>query len=178
MNLINLAFGFIFLIAGHQLPWLFVAGVGYFIGWPLSDMFSVGPGTLERITFSLAISAIAVFLAYFLKKLIVSAAAFYAGGIAFLSLAQILSWDFTAVRLPVFLLAGGVSALVILLSYNWSLIIISTISGATIITQNINFGDISDVAMFLLLLMVGLITQFILHQYILPIRDEVTPGSI
>lgn len=177
MAIINLAFGFLFLVAGHQLPWLFVAGTAFMLGTPFADLLGIAPGVLERISFSFACAAIGVLLGYYLRKLVVALAAFYTGGMAFLGLAHLLAWDFSAIRLPVFLLSGAIAALLVLAWYHWALILVSVLGGAILIIQNFSITGVSSSALFVVCIIFGLTSQFILHQYILPIEEQVTPGS-
>jgi hypothetical protein len=68
-------------------------------------------------------------------------------------------------------IAGTVTAVLLFLTYNLALIVISSLSGATLIVQNLTFGNVSTAAMFLVLILFGIIAQWVLMQYTM--RPEV-----
>jgi len=64
-----------------------------------------------------------------------------------------------------FLIAGIVAVFLMFLSFDFTLVILSTLVGATLILRSMSFGNLDAVTMFIVLLFFGIIVQFLLFQY-------------
>lgn len=175
MQYISIAFGIIFLVAGYQLSWMFVAGVCALLMGQLIDQIQVVRGELERIGYALAAALGGSFLVYFLHKLAVVLAGLFAGGYLAISLPALYGWPMLFTPVQVFATGGVIAALLILFSFSFGTILVTSFSGAMLLVQNFSFSNLPHGAIFILLVVIGLLTQFVLLQYMRPDNEPVTP---
>ena len=165
MTLIITMLGFVIMVGGNQLPWLFVGGAGFLLGNFIANLLGFNQSEWQVITFSVATGLVGTFLAYYLRKIMVVIAGFLAGGYVAVNLPVILGWTTPWQDWMAFLVVAVVCAVLIALWYSMALIVVSTLVGATIILQTITFGWISQEVMFIVMLIFGIAVQWLLHQY-------------
>ena len=165
MTLIITMLGFVILVGGSQLYWLFVGSAGFLLGDFIAELLGFDQTEWQVITFSVATGLVGIFLAYYLRKIMVVIAGFLAGGYAAVNLPQILGWTTPWQDWMAFVVVGILSAVLIAIWYTMALIIVSTIVGTTIILQTITFGAISQEVMFIVLIIFGIAVQWLLAQY-------------
>jgi hypothetical protein len=166
MRLITIVLGFVSLVGGNQLPWMFVGSAGFILGSFLSVGTQFDQSEWQIITVSTAIGMAGIFMTFYLQKLMVMVVGFLAGGYISLTLPGILGWKTPLVEWQAFLLVGAAFSLILFLWYNLALILVSTLAGTTVILQNMSFGTISKEALFVVLFIFGLIAQYVMMQYI------------
>ena len=165
MRLITILLGFVLLVGGNQLYWMFVGTVGFLLGARIAELIGFDQSEWQLLTFSLAAGLACTFLSYYLKKIMVILAGFLAGGYFITSMPAVLGWSEILASWQSFVIAGALSSLLLILSYSLALIVVSTLSGSTLIVQNLTFGTVSTQAMFLVLIIFGIIAQWVLMQY-------------
>lgn len=173
MRLITILLGFVLLVGGNQLYWMFVGAVGFFLGTRIAELIGFNQSEWQVLTFALATGLACTFLSYYLKRIMVVLAGFVAGGYVMTSLPAILGWNNVLSGWLAFVIAGALSALILILSYRLSLIVISALAGAILIVQNLTFSNISDQVMFLVLIIFGIVSQWVLMQYTFRPKDDV-----
>ena len=171
MQLILIVLGFVSLVGGNLLPWMFVGSVGFVLGSYLAGAMGFDQSEWQVLTVSTAIGMVGVFLTFYVRKFMALVAGFLAGGFISLTLPAILGWVMPLSEWQAFLLVGAACLVILLLWYSLSLILVSTLAGATLILQNMTFGTISQEAIFVVLLVFGLIAQYVLMQYT-PVQDK------
>lgn len=161
MSIIIAGIGFVVLITGRLFYVSFVAGAGFLsVFWAIIQLGLID-SEWNAMWISLVIGVLIGISAFELKRWVAGAAAFVAGGFLLFNLPAIfyvevdLAW-------PFFLLAGGLCLVLALTAFDLALVMLSVLTGATMIVPNMNFGDLDPVAMFIVLVVFGLITQFIL----------------
>jgi len=165
MNAILAVLGFIILVAGNQSGWIFVGGLSFVIGHLITSYFDLVQSPMESVLYSLVSAVIGAMLVIYFKRILVVLAAAFVGFYVCLYLPPLLEMDTAWISLPVLVLAAILFGLVTLVWGALPLIVVSTLMGATLIIQNVQFGAITDLAMFFVLMMFGLIAQFVLWQY-------------
>lgn len=165
MNAILIILGFILLIVGHQLPWVFVATAGFISGLFLAEHPVLALSGMSLITFSTGLALVSGLLVIYLKRFMVVLAGFLAGVYVCNYLPEALHWDIGGISWPVLILVGAIFAILILVWYGLPLIVVSSIAGATLVVQYIQFHTISEVPLFIILLIFGIIAQYVLMQY-------------
>ncbi len=165
MNAVYVILGFVLLITGLQLPWLFASGMGFL----LANYFGVEPYLgLKGITlllFSLGFGVIVGLLYIYFKRIVVVLAGFIAGAYICSYLPGALGWNAAWISLPVVLVAGLIAALIIFLWQSLALIFVSSLIGATLVIQFTRFPNISETFLFAIFSVVGILAQWVLMQY-------------
>jgi hypothetical protein len=168
MGGIIVVIGFIILVTGHQSGWLFVGGIGFLLGSLLAERLEIVRNEVELIIFSLTSAVLGGLLVAYLRKLMVIVAAFISGGYICLYLPEAMGWDTNWINWVYVLLAALASGLMTLIWGSLPVILISSVVGATLIVQNLQLGSIGPTGLFIVLVMFGLVSQWILWQYSRP----------
>jgi hypothetical protein len=154
---INLILGIGLLLAGRKLFWLFVAAAGFFAGVELINRFWHGPEWLS-IVVGLIVGLLFSLLAMGLKTIAISIAGFLLGGSALLSLASAFGIER---GLFILYIIGGILGIIFIgIFFDWALIIISSLAGASMIAQTLDMqrAVVSGVV-FVILLLIGIVVQ-------------------
>jgi hypothetical protein len=154
---INLILGIGLLLVGRKLFWLFVAAAGFFAGVELINRFWNGPEWLS-IVVGLVVGLLFALLALGLKTIAISIAGFFLGGSALLSLASAFGIER---GLLIFYIIGGVLGIIFIgIFFDWALIIISSLAGASMIAQTLDMQRaIFSGVIFIILLLIGIVVQ-------------------
>ena len=162
--------GLLALTMGRQLFWVFVAAVGFIYGMEAAPALfpAQPPGVLLLI--AIIAGLIGAVLAYFLQWAAVAFAGFLVGGrLAVLIVASLGPPAAGYLSIP-FLIGGIIGAVIVLLFFDWALIILSSIVGAMLITGAVTVGP--SMTLFLLgaLTALGIIIQAAWFEHRAPVR--------
>jgi len=154
----NIVVGALLLLFGRRLFWLFVACVGFVMGAQLAVVV-LGNTQPEMVVLAVAIGlgVIGAIVSLFLEKLVAGIAGFLAGGYVFYTIS--LQTQYAAYAWPAALIGGIVGAILIVALLNWALILLSSLLGATVITQNLSLAPAVSRMVFLALLAGGIWIQ-------------------
>lgn len=164
MLIIRVLIGLMMLTLGRQVFWLFVAGVGFAIGAFLAARFYPGQEEWVLILISLAAGLVGVMMAYAMQNFAVLVAGFVAGGYFSVVFLTDLGWKFQGFPWLVFLIGGGIAALFATALFQWALIFLSSLVGATLIVQSLGYPQQTSMLLFLFLLLLGIVAQALLLE--------------
>lgn len=168
--IVTILAGLAVLFFGRQLFWLFVAVAGFAAGFQLASNFLGDESELLILLIAVLIGVLGALLAIFLRYVAVAVAGFTSG--AYLGV-QLLPWLDTNSDLAYWVLfvAGGViGALLLIMLFDWALIGLSAVTGATMLVPLTNFAPNIQLVLFLVLVIVGIVVQY----YFLPGEEVVT----
>lgn len=178
--IITLLAGLGALLFGRRLFWLFVGLVGFLVSFNLATEFLSGQPQWIILLIALIVGLVGALLAVFLQYIAVAVAGFLAGGYAIFSLMQLLNVAINEAWLYWFILilGGVIGAILVLLVFDWALIILSAgVGAATLVQLAERFTELSsplNLILFFLLLIVGIAFQ----AYTLPAGDTTTRRRI
>jgi hypothetical protein len=161
------------LVLGRKAFWLFVGGVGFLLGMQVATQFIQSPNRWLVLVVALAAGLFGAFLATILQHIAVGLAGFVAGGYVAWSVAGMLGWELESRTLGAWepwllFIAGGVLfAVLIGVLFEWALIFLSSVTGATLITQaNVIRGIRPGVQalLFAVLVGTGVVVQTIMYR--------------
>jgi hypothetical protein len=156
---INIIIGLILLLAGRRLFWLFVACVGFASGYHYAQQIWAVHSPVLLLILSIAAGALGAILAIFFQKAAIVIAGFAAGGYIVLTLFdQVARLPAQMVWLP-YIIGGIVGAIVLFFVFDWALIVLSTLTGATLIVQMAAFNPWIEIAIFIALVIAGMAFQ-------------------
>jgi hypothetical protein len=153
---INLILGIGLLLFGRKLFWLFVATAGFFAGVEFASRVWQGSETLT-IVVGLVVGLLFALLAMALKTLAISIAGFFLGGSALLSLAS--AFGIERGNLVLYIIGGILGIIFISIFFDWALIIISSLAGASMIAQTLDVTQGVAGLVFIVLLLIGIFFQ-------------------
>jgi hypothetical protein len=135
-SLISLIVAVALLLFGQRLYWLFVGGVGFFVGINLSRVWLSGQPVWMVLAFALIAGVVGALFAILFQRLAIGVAAFLAGGHL---TTLILLNAFPAVSQPAhgvgFIVGGIIACILALALLDPVLIVLSALVGATMIAD-------------------------------------------
>ena len=158
LNLINVILGGALLIAGRKLFWLFVGVVGFITGIQLTTLFWHGPENLA-IIIGLVIGLIFAGVAVFLQAIAIGIAGFLAGAYTLTMLAGMFGFQTTTLTWVVYLVGGIIGILLVSYLFDWAVITLSSLAGASLIVQAFFSERAAGGLIFFILFIAGVIIQ-------------------
>jgi hypothetical protein len=150
--------GALILFLGRRLFWLCVAAVGFAAGVELAPRLIHEPSPLLALTIALVLGFIGALLALFLQKIAIAIAGFFAGGKLALAIAAAFAQQTQYFGLT-FLIGGIIGAILLLVVFDWALIVLSAVVGAYLIQSAIALPPTGAGILFLVLVVVGVLVQ-------------------
>ena len=159
VNLLIALAGLILLTLGRKLFWLFVACVGFSLGFFYAESFWNLQSPLIGLAIAVLMGLVGALLAVFLQGVAIALSGFAVGGFLTMYFLEMLGLGPT--RLPwVPYVIGGISgAVALLLLFNWALIFLSSLLGAGLIVQVAELGSQAETVVFVVLAIAGILFQ-------------------
>jgi hypothetical protein len=158
LSVISIILGGALLIAGQRLFWLFVGAAGFVAGLQLATQFWQGPEILAIIV-GLVVGVIFALLAILLQGVAIGVAGFLAGGYILTVLAGLIGLNQGAFSWIVYLIGGIIGVLLVIFLFDWALITLSSLAGASLITQALLLPSGIGGVVFLALVIIGVVIQ-------------------
>jgi Domain of unknown function (DUF4203) len=157
--IISALIGAVILLFGRRLFWLFVAAVGFAAGVEIAPHLVHEPSTLLALTVALVLGFIGALLAIFLQKIAIAVAGFLAGGKLAVAIAASFFVQHAHYVGIMFVIGGIIGALLLLVLFDWALIILSSVVGAHLIQSAMVLPQSGSTILFAGLAVVGVIVQ-------------------
>jgi Domain of unknown function (DUF4203) len=154
--------GVILLFFGRKLFWLCVAAVGFAGGLEIGRHLFHNPSPVLLLIISLLLGLVGALLAVFLQKVAIAVVGFLTGGKLATAIAGAFFVQHTSYFSFTFLIAGIIGALLLLVLFDWALIIVSSVVGAHLLQGAIALPPSGSAILFFLLALAGLIVQTVL----------------
>lgn len=159
MVILRILLGVAMLTFGRRLFWLFVGGIGFVFGIHIAAQYFHGQPDWIVIVIALLSGLLGSLIAVFLQNVAVWLAGFAAGGYFVFNFLDVLGWEDDRLAWISFLVGGVIGAVLVVVVFDWALIILSSITGATLITQSIPFGPLVTALSFTVLIILGILIQ-------------------
>src|SRR5437764_7624221 len=157
--IISVIVGLAILFFGRKLFWLFVAALGFAVGLEIAAYFMREPPQWMTLLVALGCGVIGALLAILLQKIAIAVAGFVAGGRIAWALAASFYVDHMHYRGITFVIGGILGALLLLMLFDWVLILLSSVEGAQLITSAIATPEKGRLILFIALAVIGVIVQ-------------------
>ena len=148
--------GVILLIFGRRLFWLFIAAVGFGAGFEFSRLYLGIQPAWALWAIGLVTGFGGALLALFFQRLAIGLGGFAAGGYIAFYLTSLLA---TAPHFWIYLIGGVIGAIVMYFLFDWALIFISSIAGATLIVESIQWDPLYEGLLYGGLIAFGIVFQ-------------------
>ncbi|MBA3960685.1 MAG: DUF4203 domain-containing protein [Chthoniobacterales bacterium] len=160
----SILLGAALLLFGRRLFWLFVAAVGFGIGFELTPHLMQHPPTWLTLAVALGLGVLGAILAVVLQKIAIAVAGFLVGGhVATALFAAFVAAPGQSFSIA-FLLGGIIGALLLLAVFGWALIVFSSLAGAQLISSNLHLPSSGTAIVFLGLTIIGIVFQASLQR--------------
>ncbi len=158
-TIVTLVIGVVLLLFGRRLFWLFVGVAGFLIGLDIAERFFSGPDT-TKLLIALVIGIVCAFLAVLFYKVAVAVAGFFIGGYLGVHLVEYLALHppQSATWIP-YVIGGIIGAILILLLFDWSLIVLSSFAGASMIVHSVTLKQFNMSLVYIVLVIIGILVQ-------------------
>ena len=165
MAMVNLLLGILLLLLGRRLFWLFVGVAGFQVGMAIAERLAISPQGL-KLLIAIAIGILGAVIAIFLQKVAIAIAGFVIGGYITVELLRASNLfpkaleviQGTSISVP-YIIGGIIGAVLLFVLFDWGLIVLSSISGASLIVHNIAFQKQVLQVLFVVLVIVGILVQ-------------------
>jgi nicotinamide riboside transporter PnuC len=159
IDYLHIPLGLALLFFGRKLFWLFVAGVGFLVGYTLApylpgDLTSTGAAVV-----GLVCGIIGALLALFAQKVAIVAGGFLAGGYATITLLSQTGVVSGLSDWVLFILGGIAGALLLKFVFEWSLIALTSIIGAGLVFQPFGLNPTLQTILTIVLAVLGFVVQ-------------------
>jgi uncharacterized protein DUF4203 len=151
--------GVLILFFGRKLFWLCVAAVGFAAGVEMAPHLIHEPSPLLALTIALVLGFIGALLALFLQKIAIAIAGFFAGGKLAVAIAAAFFTQHAQYFGLTFLIGGIIGAVLLLVLFDWALIVLSAVVGAYLIESAIALPPTGTGILFIVLVVVGVLVQ-------------------
>ena len=159
MAIIEILLGIALLVAGNRLFWVFVGVMGFILGLFLAGLLFKSQPEWVFIVTSLAFGLIGAALARSFQQLMVVLAGFVAGGYIISSLITMFHFNIPISPQILFVLCGLIGAALVTSLFDWAVIVLSSISGAALVADNLKLGQQTTAILVLLLILIGIAIQ-------------------
>ena len=157
--IIGLIIGAVILLFGRKLFWLFVAAVGFAAGVEIAPHLIHEPSPLLALTFALVLGFIGALLAIFLQKIAIAVVGFLAGGKLAGAIAATFFVHYASYSGITFVIGGIIGAVLLLMVFDWALIVLSSVVGAHLIQSALVLPQSGSTILFVALTAIGVIVQ-------------------
>ncbi|MBW1782009.1 MAG: DUF4203 domain-containing protein [Deltaproteobacteria bacterium] len=159
MVIIHVVVGIAALIFGRRLFWLFVGAIGFVVGMNVASQLVSGMPEWLILVIALIGGLLGALLAIFFQRVAIVAAGFAAGGYLILQLLNISGWQATRLPWLPFLIGALAGAILLYFLFDWTLIFLSSVTGASLITQAFPLSPPLAGLLLLALFIFGFVTQ-------------------
>ncbi len=161
INLANGIIGLMILTLGRKLFWLFVGCVGFVAGLHMADQYFNSQPTWMAWGVALLFGLAGAILGVFFQTIAIGIAGFVAG--TTITAYITLMIGFTAS--PIINVLGGIiGTFALFVLFDWALIGLSSLVGATLVVQSLNWNSQFEMILYVGLIVIGVVFQTALWQ--------------
>jgi hypothetical protein len=162
MLIISAFIGFAILIMGRQLFWVTVAGLGFILGMNYTIQYFQGSPEIILLV-SIGVGIIGAVLGLVLQRTAAGLIGFLAGWYLTTILINLINLNIGQYWYILTIIGGLIGVGLISILMDWSLILLSSLAGASIISQSIPVRPMITTAIFVILFTLGVVIQWLLY---------------
>jgi hypothetical protein len=160
MEWLNILAGLAVLFFGRRLFWLFVGCVGFLVGFELAGEALAGQSEWLILIIALGVGLLSAIASVFLQRIFIIVAGFFAGGYCLSTFAPtVIPVQNEAPSWVAFAVGGLLGAILTAALLDPALIVLSSLAGATAISQNVPLDQSVRTLLFVVLLVLGIAVQ-------------------
>jgi hypothetical protein len=147
------------LFFGRKFFWFFVAGVGFIAAATWASGVFAGESDFIVLLIALAAGVIGALIAMFVRWLGIGLAGFVGGGYLVFSILGLFGLDLGIFSWAFYIIGGIIGAILFAIFFDWTLIILSSLSGAVILSQIFFLPRMWAILLIAVLFIIGVIVQ-------------------
>jgi len=172
-TVINIIIGIVMLTFGRKIFWLFVGCLGFAVGFYYAPYVWQVQSNLFLLVLATITGIIGAVLALFFQKIAIGLAGFAGGGYIALNLLNLLGIRLEQIIWLPYLIGGIIGALLLFLIFDWALIFVSSLTGATMIIQAIKLSPAMELIIYAALVIAGVVIQTALYRKSSPVPRKI-----
>ena len=157
--------GFLTLILGRQYYAVYVGAITFMLARIYIPQFFPKQSISNVSVTSIVAGILVGGLSFSLKRILAIIASFFVGGSLVFGVADIVGLDPAFQTWTAFVIAGVIGAVLTLLAFDFAVIFLSAVYGASLILQSLHLPGFSQLFWLILLAAFGIIVQWVLLQY-------------
>ena len=161
---INMVIGMVVLAFGRRLFWLFVGCLGFAVGFHYAPLVWQVQSNLFLLILATITGIIGAVLALFFQKIAIGLAGFAGGGYIALNLLNLLGIRLEQIIWLPYLVGGIIGALLLFFIFDWALIFVSSLTGATMVVESTNLSPEVELIVYFALFIAGIVIQTVLYR--------------
>ena len=170
IEILHIVLGLMLLGLGRRLFWLFVGCIGFVAGLHMAQ-FYLGLQPVWMVWgIALLFGLFGALLAMFFQTLAIGLGGFAAGTTITAYIASMLGYA----AVPAIIFIGGIAGAILLFAtFDWALIGLSSVAGATLIVQSLNVHSWFEMVLYTVLIFAGIVFQATMSPS--ASRNDITP---
>jgi len=171
MGIATVGLGFMILLAGRPVYPIFTGAASFLIGAYLARRYLGMPTQWEPLLVFLFMAAIGFAAGFAFRRWVAYLAALVAGSYLVYYLPTAVGAQTTFASPMLAGIAGVICLVTTFVIFDTAIVVLSSLLGATMIMEYLRVGGLSPVVLFVILLIFGIIAQFLISQYGSPTPD-------
>lgn len=171
MEIVDVVIGFMLLLAGRPAYWFFVGGISYLVGSYYARLHIAFFWSWGNLLLALVFTLAGITLAYSFNRWAARIAVFISGAYLLYRIPNLLTGQAEIKSLILLAVAGAAAVLIVSISFDMGMAIISALVGATMILSNIRTANLDQKVSFLLLVIISVIAQYLVMLLFKPSPD-------
>jgi hypothetical protein len=157
--------GLALLVLGRKLYWLFVGGIGFVAALGLATRFVGAMPEWLQILVAVVVGLVGALLAILAQKVAIGLAGFVGGGLILALGLEMFGLDLTGLWwLAAFVVGGLIGAFVVSAAFDWALILLSSLAGASLIVEALPLGRLLEIVVYGTAVVAGIVAQAALRR--------------
>ena len=156
---VSIFIGVLVLLFGRRLFWLFVAAIGFWIGFELTPHLMQQPPPWLALVVAMIFGLVGAVLAFVLQKVAIGIAGFLVGGYVATAILSAFVTTYAQYDGIAFVIGGVLGAILMLVLFDWALILFSSLAGAELIASNLHLPAAGTTILFVALTIAGVVAQ-------------------
>ncbi len=155
----SILIGVLVLLFGRRLFWLFVAAIGFWIGFELAPHLMQHPPPWLALVVAIIFGIVGAVFAFILQKIAVGLAGFLVGGYVATAILSAFVTTYAQYYGIAFVIGGVLGAILMLALFDWALIVFSAIAGAELIVRHLHLPSTGKTLVLIVLVILGIMLQ-------------------
>ena len=156
---LSVLIGAILLLFGRRFFWLLVAAIGFWIGFQIVPYLMHQPPPWLALALAIFFGLIGAVLAFVLQKLAIAIAGFLVGGYVATAILSTFVTAHAQYSGIAFIIGGVLGAILMLVLFDWALIVFSAIAGAELIVSHLHLPPTGTTIVLIVLVIIGIVVQ-------------------
>ena len=156
---VAIVFGLLLVFLGRRLFWAFVGAMGFLAGLQLAPTVVPDQPQWVMLLVGVGLGLLGALLSIVLQRVAVAVAGWFGGGYLATRLAESMGWTDPSTTWIAFVVGAIIAAIVVSLLFDWAVIVLTTLSGASLVSDGLTLVATFEWGIAIALVIAGLVVQ-------------------